>query len=74
MFGQMDRSTEINSSCPPVTPTQEITVPLSVDLIERVRNAAYSLPGLTFAALIEGAVSEAIEWLERENGGAFETR
>jgi hypothetical protein len=74
MFGQMARNAEISSSHSLTAPTDQISISLPADLIERVRNAAYSLPGLTFAGLIEEAITEAIDWLERENGGAFQSR
>ena len=74
MFGQVRLSTDINSSHPIEPPSEQMVVSLPIDLIERVRNAADAISGLTFSGLIEEAISEAVDWLERENGGAFQTR
>ncbi len=53
---------------------QRITVQISVDVIERVKNAVYWTPGLTLAALAEEALSKAVDELEGKNGEAFSKR
>ncbi len=47
---------------------------LSVDLIDRVKNAVYWTPGLTLAGLAEDALSKAVERLERERKEPFPPR
>ena len=74
MFCQMIRSTEVNSSLPPIVPLENLTVSLPVELVTRIRDAARAMPGLTLSDFIEEFLREAVDWLERENGGAFETR
>ena len=74
MFCQMIRSTEVNSSPLPIVPLENLTVSLPVELVTRVRDAAHAMPGLTLSDFIEECLREAVDWWERENGGAFETR
>ena len=52
----------------------KLTVHLSHDLIERVKNAAYWNPRLTIASIAEMGVKFAIEQVEKENGGAYPPR
>lgn len=47
---------------------EKLTVHLTHDLIERVKNAAYWNPRLTIASIAELGVKYAIEQVERENG------
>lgn len=74
MFGQVKLSTDVNSSNELEPLSEQIMVFLPVELIERARDAAHAVSGLTFAGLIEEAVTEAVDWLERENVGAFRSR
>ena len=53
---------------------EKLTVHLTHDLIERVKNAAYWNPRLTIASIAELGVKYAIEQVERENGGAYPPR
>jgi hypothetical protein len=53
---------------------QRITVQISVDVIERIKNAVYWTPGLTLAALAEEAFAHAVNKLEKERGATFNTR
>lgn len=51
-----------------------LTVHLPLEVIERAKNAVYWTPGLTLAGLAEGAFVEAVEKLEKKNGGPFKPR
>ncbi len=53
---------------------EKLTVHLTHDLIERVKNAAYWNPRLTIASIAEIGVRYAIEQVEKENGGAYPPR
>ena len=53
---------------------EKLTVHLSHDLIERVKNAAYWNPRLTIASIAELGVKFAIEQVEKEHGGAYPQR
>ena len=53
---------------------EKLTVHLTHDLIERVKNAAYWNPRLTIASIAELGVRYAIEQVEKENGGAYPPR
>lgn len=53
---------------------EKLTVHLTHDLIERVKNAAYWNPRLTIASIAEIGVKYAIELVEKENGGAYPPR
>jgi hypothetical protein len=48
---------------------QRMTVTLPVELLERLRNVVYWTPGLTLARLIEDAVTDTIEAMEKRNHG-----
>jgi hypothetical protein len=50
---------------------QRITIQLTVDVIDRIKNAVYWTPGLTMAALTEKALLDAVAKLERENKQPF---
>ena len=56
------------------SPKQRITVQISEDVIERVKNAVYWTPGLTLASLAENAFLEAVNALEEEKGSSFAKR
>jgi hypothetical protein len=53
---------------------QRITVQISEDVIERIKNAVYWTPGLTLASLAEEAFAKVVDELERENGKSFQER
>lgn len=53
---------------------EKLTVHLTHDLIERVKNAAYWNPRLTIAGIAEIGVQYALEQVEKENGGPYPTR
>lgn len=53
---------------------QRITVQISEDVIERVKNAVYWTPGLTLASLAEEAFSKAVDRLEDEREATFPKR
>lgn len=53
---------------------QRITVQISEDVIERIKNAVYWTPGLTLASLAEEAFAKAVDELERQNGEHFQER
>lgn len=53
---------------------QRITVQISAEVIERVKNAVYWTPGLTLASLAEQAFSKAVNALENERKVPFPQR
>jgi hypothetical protein len=53
---------------------QRITVQISEDVIERLKNAVYWTPGLTLASLAEEAFSKAVDALENEREAPFPKR
>jgi hypothetical protein len=53
---------------------QRITVQISVDVIERIKNAVYWTPGLTLASLAEDAFSKTVDKLEKERKAPFPRR
>lgn len=56
------------------TKKERITLHLSSDLLERIKNAVYWTPGLTIAGLAEEALAYAINKIERNNGEEFPSR
>lgn len=53
---------------------QRITVQISEDVIERIKNAVYWTPGLTLASLSEKAFAKAVDALEEEREAPFPKR
>jgi len=53
---------------------QRITVQISEDVIERIKNAVYWTPGLTLASLAEEAFSKAVDILEEDREAPFPKR
>lgn len=53
---------------------QRITVQISEDVIERIKNAVYWTPGLTLASLAEEAFAKVVDALEKERGTPFPKR
>jgi hypothetical protein len=48
-----------------------MTVKLPEDVLERLRSAVHSTPGLTVAAFIERCISNGVDGLERRRGRKF---
>jgi hypothetical protein len=55
-------------------PKERVTFKLDVSLIERIRDVVYWTPGATMARLIEDALTDHLEKLERERGSSFPKR
>lgn len=55
-------------------PKQRITVQISVDVIDRIKNAVYWTPGLTLASLAEDAFSKSVDELEENREAPFPKR
>lgn len=53
---------------------QSVTVRLSTDLLERMRNLVYWTPGLTMNSLVEESLEESIKNLEEKKGASFPQR
>lgn len=53
---------------------QRMTVQISQDVIERLKNAVYWTPGLTLASLAEEAFSNAVDKLESARAAPFPKR
>lgn len=53
---------------------QRITVQISADVIDRIKNAVYWTPGLTLAFLAEEAFSKAVDELENYREAPFPKR
>lgn len=58
----------------PKSRKQRITVQISEEVIERIKNAVYWTPGLTLASLAEEALAKAVDQLEKEKGAHFPKR
>ena len=65
---------EAESAPAAVQAKERVTFQVPVELIERTRNAVYWTPGATMAALMEAALTEHLEKLERDRGRRFEPR
>jgi hypothetical protein len=53
---------------------ERMTVQMSRNIIERVKDAVYWTPGLTVAQLTEEALEHALDMLEKKNGKPFDKR
>ena len=53
---------------------QRITVQISEDVIDRIKNAVYWTPGLTLASLAEEAFSKIVDELEKSKRTPFPKR
>lgn len=53
---------------------QRLTVQISHEVIEKVKNAVFWTPGMTLAAFAEDALSKAVERLEKSRGDKFPQR
>lgn len=58
----------------PRTAKERLTVHLPLPVIDRAKNAVFWSPGLTLAGLAEAALVEALQKLEKKNGGPFAPR
>ena len=52
----------------------KVSAEVDYDVADRVKNAVYWTPGLTMARFIEKSLEDAIDKLEEDRGGKFETR
>jgi hypothetical protein len=55
-------------------PMTRLTVNLSIDLVDRLRNTVYGISHLTLSGLVAGAIGTALSQLEAEHGGRFPRR
>lgn len=62
------------SDTPARVSKERLTVHLSVELINRIRNVVYWTPGLTLADLGEDAFNHAVAEREKKRGGSFPQR
>lgn len=53
---------------------QRITVQISEDVIDRIKNAVYWTPGITLASLAEEAFSKVVDEIEKSRGTPFPKR
>jgi hypothetical protein len=53
---------------------QKATVNVRLDLMERVKNASYWVPGLTVTAIVEIGLMHALEQIEKKHGGPYPAR
>lgn len=53
---------------------RKLTVQISENIIERVKNAVWWTPGLTLSEFSEKALVKFVDDLENENGGPFVVR
>jgi predicted small metal-binding protein len=53
---------------------QRITVQISEDVIDRIKNAVYWTPGVTLASLAEEAFSKIVDEIEKSRGTPFPKR
>lgn len=58
----------------PKSRKQRITVQISEEIIERIKNAVYWTPGLTLASLTEEALYNAVDQLEEDRKAPFPKR
>jgi len=70
------------SQAPPPPSKQEpsrnkkrrITVQISEEIIDRIKNATYWTPGLTLSYLVENALEKEVDQMESDRGSSFERR
>ncbi len=58
----------------PTVGKQRITLHISAEVVDRVKNAVYWEPGLTLAGFAESALEKALNDLEVERGARFAQR
>lgn len=59
---------------PPKVAKERLTVHVTLEIIDRVKNAVYWTPGLTLSDLAEQAFAEAVGKLEEKRGEPFPPR
>ena len=64
----------IQKQVPSKNQKKRITVQISEEIIERIKNATYWTPGLTLSYLVETALDREVNQMESERGNAFEKR
>jgi hypothetical protein len=64
----------VQQNKPKQSKKQRITVQISEDVIERIKNAVYWTPGLTLASLAEEAFSKVVDELESKREAPFPKR
>jgi hypothetical protein len=68
------RETAPSKPKPKVPKRQKSTVNVRIDLMDRVKNAAYWVPGLTVTSIVEMGLIYALEQVEKQHGGPFPAR
>lgn len=53
---------------------QRVTVQISTELLNRLKNAVYWTPGITISSSIESAIEDKLRVLEKSNNGEFKQR
>jgi hypothetical protein len=53
---------------------ERVTVQLSHDALDRLRNAVYWTPGLTITSFVELCITESVDRMERKRGAEFPHR
>ena len=53
---------------------QRVTVQISSEVMNRLKNAVYWTPGITISSSIESAIEDKLCALEKANNGQFEQR
>jgi predicted DNA-binding protein len=53
---------------------KRVTIALPIELLDRLKNAVFWTPGLTLAGLVQGAIAETIERMEKSHGDFFPVR
>lgn len=57
-----------------MTDKQRVTVQISADLMNKLKNAVYWTPGITISSTIESAIEDKLRILTKENNGEFRQR
>ena len=55
-------------------PKERLTVLISGEVLNRLRNAVFWTPGVTMTGIVERCISDAIATLEKERGARFPQR
>ncbi len=71
--GEMEKKEQIVSG-QPLEGKQRITLHISAEVIDRVKNAVYWEPGLTLAGFAQEALEKALNDLEAQRGEPFPQR
>ena len=65
----LKRAQALKSVAPPGTGKQRATIHIPVDLLDKMRDAVYSIPGLTMSNLVDEAVRKHLVELEKKQKG-----